>query len=96
MRVVVRASAAADIEDACGWYRRQRDSLGAEFLAEVRETMQRVLEQPVAYPVLWRDLRRIRLRRFPYAIFYRIYPKHIVVVACLHGRRDPGRWKSRA
>jgi plasmid stabilization system protein ParE len=36
------------------------------------------------------------LRRFPYGIYYRIYPDSIVIVACMHGRRDPKRWQSRA
>jgi plasmid stabilization system protein ParE len=36
------------------------------------------------------------LRRFPYGIYYRLYPDSIVIVACMHGRRDPKRWQSRA
>jgi plasmid stabilization system protein ParE len=53
-------------------------------------------EHPEAYPVLHRDTRRVLIaERFPYAIFYRIYGDTVVVVACLHAKRDPRRWQRR-
>ena len=42
-----------------------------------------------------RNTRRALLRRFPYGIYCRIYPDTIVIVACMHGRRDPKRWRAR-
>ncbi len=57
--------------------------------------MAQVAENPEAYPILHRNTRRIRLRRFPYGLFYRLYPDMIVIVACMHARRDPVRWKHR-
>ena len=44
-QVVVRPAAAADIEDAYHWYDSQRPGLGEEFLAALRLTRDRVLEQ---------------------------------------------------
>jgi plasmid stabilization system protein ParE len=95
-RVVVRPSAAADIEDAYQWYEEQRVGLGAEFLVALRATMDIVLVHPEAFPVLHRDTRRVLLRnRFPYGLFYRIHDETVVVVACMHAKRRPRRWKSR-
>jgi plasmid stabilization system protein ParE len=34
-------------------------------------------------------------RRFPYLIIYRVFPDFISVVAVIHGKRHPRRWKSR-
>ena len=31
-----------------------------------------------------------------YAIFYRLYDETVIVIGCMHGRRDPRRWKGRA
>ena len=95
-RVVVRRAAAADIEDAYEWYESQRPGLGEEFLAALKSTQSRVLEQPVAYPVLHRGTRRALIpQRFPYGLFYRVHGDTIVVVACMHARRDPWRWRRR-
>lgn len=95
-RVVVRRAAAADIEDAYEWYEPQRPGLGEEFLAALQSTQSRVLEQPEAYPVLHRGTRRALVpQRFPYGLFYRVYGETIVVVACMHAKRDPRRWQRR-
>lgn len=96
-RVIVRPAAAADIEDAYRWYESQRPGLGEEFLAALRSTQDRVLEHPEACPVLHRDTRRALIpERFPYGLFYRIYGDTVVVVACMHAKRDPRRWRRRA
>lgn len=95
MRVLVRPAAAADIDEAFLWYERQRAGLGNEFLAAVQSALDDVVMHPAKYPVIHRDTRRALLRRFPYAILYRVYGEVVVVVACMHGRRDPRRWASR-
>lgn len=95
MRIIVRPAAAADIDDAAFWYDRQRPGLGTEFLEAVRNSLEAIAKNPRLYPAIHRDARRALLRRFPYGIYYRIYPDSIVVVACMHGRRDPKRWQSR-
>lgn len=95
-RVVVRPAAAADIEDAYEWYESQQPGLGDEFLAALRTTRDRLLEHPEAYPVLHRSTRRALIpQRFPYALFYRLYGDTIVIVACMHAKRDPRRWQRR-
>ena len=70
--------------------------LGREFLALVDATLDEIRSRPLSYPVVARDTRRVLLRRFPYAIYFRAYPDAVVVVACMHGRRDPRRWRSRS
>ena len=95
-QVVVRPTAAVDVEDAFSWYERQRDGLGHEFLDALRTTMDLVLLQPEAFPVLHRNTRRALVRRrFPYALFFRIDGELIVLVACMHAKRHPRRWRSR-
>lgn len=51
--------------------------------------------KPEIFPVVHRQTRRALLRRFPYGLYYRIVDDQIVVVACMHGRRNPRRWQSR-
>jgi len=68
---------------------RQRAGLGDEFLAAVQSAMGDVVAHPTRYPGIHRDTRRALVRRFPHGIFYRLYGEVVVVVACMHGRRDP-------
>jgi plasmid stabilization system protein ParE len=92
---VVRPAAAADLEDAFLWYEGQRAGLGDAFLVAVDATFEKIRANPALHPVIRRETRRVLLRRFPYCVFFRAYPDVIVIVACMHARRDPTRWHVR-
>ena len=93
---IVRPAAAADVEDVYRWYERQQVGLGDEFLAAANAVMKSVVAHPLRFPIVHRLTRRAHIRRFPYGLYYRIVEDQIVVVACMHARRDPRRWQSRA
>jgi plasmid stabilization system protein ParE len=95
MQCIVRPAAAADIDDAFLWYEAQRPGLGHEFLAAADALIDAIAEHPLRYPLIRRNTRRALLRRFPYAVYFRIYDRVVVVVACMHGRRNPRRWQVR-
>lgn len=95
MSLLVRPAAAAEIEQAYGWYEDQRLGLGDELLAEVERVMRLVIESPRRYGVIHRDTRRALLQRFPYSVLFRIIDVDIVVVAFFHGSRDPRVWRLR-
>ena len=89
MRVILRPAAAADVEDAISWYQRQRPALGTEFLEAVNAALKVIAQKPRLAPLVQRHTHRSLLRRFPYAIYYCIEGDLVVVVACMHGRRNP-------
>jgi plasmid stabilization system protein ParE len=94
-RLRIRCEAEIDIADAAAWYEEQRSGLGHEFLDEISQCMSRIAEQPEMNPVLYRSTRRALTRRFPFGVFYCIEEEYIVVLAVMHGSRDPQRWKHR-
>ena len=95
IRFLVRPAAAADIDEAYLWYEGQRPGLGNEFLIAAQAVNEAIAQHPYLYPVVHRNTRRALFRRFPYALYYRIYDEVVVVVACMHGRRSSKRWQSR-
>ncbi|WP_341731507.1 hypothetical protein [Microcoleus sp. EPA2] len=46
-------------------------------------------------PVVYRDVRRSVVRRFPYTVYYRIVSSRVIVTAIFHSRRDPKAWQVR-
>ena len=92
---IFRPAAAADVEDAFLWYESQRSGLGDEFLDELSLVLCAIAEHPFRFPVLHRDTRRALLHRFPYALFYRVLDERIIIVACMHGKRNPAHWRIR-
>jgi len=95
MELILRPAAAADVEEAFSWYNQQRLGLGGEFLDAVDAGLREIAANPLRQAVVFRDTRRFLLKRFPYAVFYRVYPTAVVVVACMHGRRNPLRSRLR-
>lgn len=97
MKRTVRLREEADrhVNSAATWYQKQRTSLGHDFLDEVLSTFQSIVERPLTYPVMYRNTRRALLRRFPFAVYFRVEQRAIVVTAVLHGSRHPRRWQSR-
>ena len=91
----LRPEAAADIERVALWYEEKRPGYGSEFLSAVDEALTLVQEHPEGFSRVYRGLRRVLLRRFPYGIYYRSKSEGVVVVACMHFRRAPRRWKGR-
>lgn len=77
------------------WYDARRIGLGDEFGAEVDAAVARIVESPLAFPRVRGETRRAVLARFPYALYFRVTDKHIVVLA-VHGRQDPARWHRRS
>jgi plasmid stabilization system protein ParE len=94
-RLHVRAPAAADVAEASEWYDRQEPGLGAEFLKAVRVQLEAIEAAPEQHPVVVSGIRRARLRRFPYSVFYFIDGALVVTIACMHARRHPRRWQVR-
>ena len=95
LKVSIRHEAEIDIEEAATWYEDQRPGLGPEFLDEVLDLCQAIAERPAMYPVVHRQTRRALIRRFPFAVYFRIEDEQIIVVAVMHGSRHPQKWRQR-
>jgi plasmid stabilization system protein ParE len=94
--VILRDDAASDVASATHWYERQRSGLGDEFLDSLNSRLSEIEAAPLAYAVTYREVRRAKLRRFPYIVYYRLLDDRIEVLGVLHGSRDPRVWQQRS
>ena len=92
----VRARAQAEIAEAFEWYLARSRDAPSDFLAELDAALNLIAEGPERFPVVRGRLRRVLLRRFPYAVYYKIFPSVISVVGVIHGHRHPETWLRRA
>lgn len=84
-----------DLQEARKWYADIRPELAERFARAVETTVDAIAENPLQFPVVYRERRRAGIRRFPYGIFFEVQERRIVVMACFHGKRSPKRWQSR-
>jgi plasmid stabilization system protein ParE len=94
-RLVFRPQARTELVDVRRWHEEQRAGLGAEFGQEADRALSLLVQTPESFQRVHREIRRTRLHRFPYAIYFRVLEDEVVVLAVVHGRRHPRRWQSR-
>ena len=90
MRVALTRHAASDVEEAYDSYARIELNLSTRFTEEVDAAIERMVMFPRGAPLVdgFNGLRRARVRRFPYGIFYQQTPAgDLLVVRVLHSRR---------
>jgi plasmid stabilization system protein ParE len=90
-----RPQARTELLEARHRYDGHRPGLGTEFALEVDRTISFILRSPASLPRVHGETRRCRVQRFPYAVYYRLLGEEVVVLAVMHGRRNPRRWQSR-
>jgi plasmid stabilization system protein ParE len=75
------------------WYeeQRKRKGLALEFYTEFSAVLNRLVDTPLIYPEVYRGVRRAILHRFPYLVWFRVRDSVVTVLACTHGKADPGK-----
>ena len=95
--VIFTLPARAELIDAQDWYENEAPGLGRRFREAVDAVVERMSATPRQFPVIYKNVRRALLRRFPYALMFVIEADEtLTVIACFHGSRDPAHWQKRA
>jgi plasmid stabilization system protein ParE len=85
-----------EAQRAYRWYGRRSAQAARDFQDEVDRAVQRIAATPNRWPVYQRSDRFVRVRRFPYVLYYRIVdPTQVQIMAVAHARRRPGYWRRR-
>lgn len=95
MEIIFLASAEDEFADAIYYYNTQSEGLGFEFAAEVKRTIERIIQYPEAWTKLSKRSRRCRTNRFPYGVIYQKREEVLLIVAVMHLSREPQAWRSR-
>ncbi len=94
-QVIICPEAESDIQDAYQWYESQRKGLGESFLLCIEEALSRASRNPALHSIIYKEIRRVLIHRFPFGVFFVESEKSISVLAVLHARRNPKTWKGR-
>ena len=92
LQVVYRRKVGRDLSAGFGYYEEVAEGLGEKFLTEVDSAFDAIERYPEMFAQVHGEVRRAVLSRFPYAVFYRLESKRVVVLTVLHTARDPKAW----
>jgi toxin ParE1/3/4 len=84
-----------EYQEAALYYAERDPAVALRFVEAIEDAIRRILGSPLAWRVLEDDVRRCLTRVFPYGVLYTVEADHILIVAVMHGSREPGYWKRR-
>ena len=77
------------------WYEQQRPGLGSAYLDRVRDVFGRIAANPQLHGIVYQDVRKAVVRKFPYVVLYKEEAGDVVVIAVFHSARNPAIWQGR-
>lgn len=95
MKLRILEEAQLDLENSVDYYNGESPGLGFEFADEFYQTIDRVGDNPDAWPHVSKRTRRCIFHRFPFAIIYQMTESTLLVIAVMHLHRHPDFWKGR-
>jgi hypothetical protein len=81
-----------ELNEAAQYYDLEEPGLGAALLDEVDRCLRCIQAHPEAGAILRGDVRRRLLRRFPYALLYKIKSNGVRILAAVNLKRRPIYW----
>lgn len=88
MNVRVLEDALVDLADGYRFYEKQSPGLGVYFLDSLWSDIDSLAFFGGMHPVMF-ECRRLLSKRFPFAVFYRVEGREVLVRAVLDCRRNP-------
>ena len=97
MKLRFLSEAEADARNAAKWYGARGTGMGDKFLAALASALNAIEKDPFSFarierPRTYREIRRHRVRRFPYSVIYERIDTEFVVLAIAHAKRRPTYW----
>jgi toxin ParE1/3/4 len=95
MRLTYHPDAEAELIEAARFYERRVSTLGTDFLDAADISVAVIIDAPTRWSIIEENVRRYLMPRFPYAIYYRVLPDHVRILAFKHHSRHPDYWRYR-
>lgn len=89
MLLIYHPAAKTELTEAAQFYERRIPTLGAQFLDAIGHAITLVQDAPKRWGIIEFDVRHYLVPRSPSAIYYRVLPEQIRVLAFNHHSRHP-------
>ena len=88
-RPIFTEEAANEAAAAGHWHEAERTGRGEKFSLALEAALDHIEHQPESFALLELRFRRIVMRHFPYAVFFRMEGSQVVVHAVFHTSQNP-------
>ena len=95
MKIRFLEEAKYELDEAIDYYNFESPGLGDQFLLEVLNSLDRIVNYKDAWHQLSKNTRRCQTRRFPYGLIYSALEEEILIISVSNLHREPNHWKKR-
>lgn len=87
--------AEVDFDKSYEFYFEDSPKVADTFFKQINLGFENIKQTPISFPVTHKDVRKYVVKKFPFAIYYRIVDKTIKIIAIFHTSRHPEIWNER-
>ncbi|MDT3740111.1 MAG: type II toxin-antitoxin system RelE/ParE family toxin [Candidatus Kapabacteria bacterium] len=95
MKIKLSPYAEIDLQVSINFYNEQKEKLGYEFANEVNDAFDRIKDNYEQFPRILKDMRKAKINRFPYNIFFIAETQIVYILGIFHTSRNPNIMKNR-
>lgn len=95
MKLIIRLEAETDLLEAVNWYEEKVKGLGSSLILSFEAAIEIIQRTPEVYPKVYKNIRRVLMRKFPYGIHYIVDKENIIILAMFHFNRNPNILRNR-
>jgi plasmid stabilization system protein ParE len=95
MKRILHPEVEDEIENAANYYANQSAIAVERFTREVAQAFTAICSNPLAVRYYRDEIQILRLKKFPFAVFFFVHQSQVKVLALAHAARRPDYWLSR-
>lgn len=93
--VELSGEAEEDFDRSYEFYYEKNPIIADTFYQSIKLSFENIKENPITFPIAYKDLRKYVVKNFPFVIYYQIIDTIIQVIAIFHTSRNPEIWNER-
>ena len=93
--LIFHPDVALEVKESYKWYQEQATGLGDDFIHELEDAYQAIIELPDTWPKFQGGFRSFLLSKFPFSVIYSSKQIPPYIIAIMHNSRKPNYWVNR-
>ena len=87
-KIIYTPIALFEVDETADWYEKELSGLGKRFLLDISSTIEILKRNPFTFSILYNDIRRAGLKKFPFIILYIINDLDINIIGVINTKRS--------
>ena len=94
-KIIILPLAQLDIKESIDYYKEKSHHLSNNFIDSINNSFSAIKNNPKTYPIVKIEIRKYKIKDFPFCIYYIDRNDKIYILAVFHDKRNPSIWEER-